>query len=100
MEAPEGTSAPMSSPLGPVEWQGLVGWRARRVRKLEESTPVTLTRSGSALMLAEPGMEKPWTQLARVEKKAPAAWAPARRGKGSVIWRAAPILPSKMSPLP
>lgn len=32
MEAPEGTSAPMSSPLGPVERQGLLGWSARRVR--------------------------------------------------------------------
>lgn len=67
---------------------------------MEKSTPVTLTRSGSALRLPVPGMEKPWMQLARVEKKAPAAWAPERSGKGSVIWRAAPMLPSKMSPLP
>src|SRR5262245_29651745 len=56
MEAPEGTSAPTSSPFGPVPMQGEPASKARLLRMFcAVMGPAALTNIGSAEMLPAPG---------------------------------------------
>ena len=76
MLAPEGTSAPISIPFGPVPTQGDPACSANICRMFPAVIPLVPTNSGSELMLLTPGWTgNPCTQLNERVKKKPATAA-------------------------